>query len=61
MTLLHEAVNAKKLDVRVSERNITRGAMKAEDFNKAVKDLPDDGDNAEYVNVEELAEQEDIS
>jgi hypothetical protein len=58
MTLLHEAVNAKKFDVRVVERNVQRGFIRAEDADKAAKDLPDDGDNAEWVNIETLAQDE---
>jgi hypothetical protein len=55
MSLLHEAVNSKKLDTRVVERNVQRGVVRPEDVQKALKDLPDDAENAHYVNVEELA------
>ncbi len=59
MTLLHEAVAAKKLDVRVIERNIQRGFVRAEDADKNVRDLPDDAENAEWVNVELLAKEDE--
>ena len=56
MTLLNEAVDSKKLDVRVVERNIQRGFVKPEEHTKFVSGLPDDTENAEYVNVETLAD-----
>lgn len=55
MTLLHEAVEAKKLDVRMIERNITRGVIASEDSQKAVKQLPDDAESAVWVSIETLA------
>lgn len=55
MTLLHEAVNAKKLDTRVLERNVNRGAANPEDLKKSVENLPDDSENAEWVSIEAIA------
>jgi hypothetical protein len=55
MALLHEAVEEKKLDVRLIERNVARGYVSQEDVEKAAKKLSDDSDNAEWVNVETLA------
>jgi hypothetical protein len=54
MTLLHEAVDAKKMDVRLVERNITRGIVSADDVEKNLKKLPDDGDNAITISIESL-------
>jgi hypothetical protein len=54
MTLLHEAVDAKKMDVRLVERNVLRGVLSQDDVEKNLKKLPDDAANAEYVNVEAL-------
>jgi len=54
MALLHEAVDFKKLDVRLVERNIARGAVSAEDHHKSVSELPDDSENAEWINIESL-------
>jgi hypothetical protein len=54
MTLLHEAVDAKKMDVRLVERNINRGVMSAEEVEKNLKKLPDDSENAEYIAIESL-------
>jgi hypothetical protein len=54
MTLLSDATEAKKYDVRVIERNVQRGITKAEDYEKIQKDLADDSDNAEYVSLDAL-------
>lgn len=59
MTLLHEAVDAKKFDVRVVERNVTRGSVRLDDYQKSVNSLPDDSENAEYTSIETLAGNED--
>jgi len=58
MTLLHEAVESKKQDVRVVQRNIDRGLIKVDDVDKTVKSLPDDSANAEWSNTDELAKQD---
>ena len=54
MTLLHDAVDEKKYDVRISERHLARGVIKSEDFLKNVSALPDDAQNAEWISVEYL-------
>ncbi len=54
MTLLFDATEAKKFDSRVVERNILRGSVKADDYDKFVKDLPDESENAETVSIEAL-------
>lgn len=54
MALLHESVDSKKLDVRMVERNIARGVVKDEDLAKSLKSLPDDSENAEWVNIDTL-------
>lgn len=55
MTLLHEALEAKKFDSRTVERAIQKGVLKQEDHDKAVQQLKDDADNAEWTNLETLA------
>ena len=57
MTLLHEAVEAKKLDTRMIERNLTRNVITADEAAKALKALPDDADGGEWVSVEDLANE----
>lgn len=54
MTLLHDAVEAKKLDVRVVERNLTRNMVTTDDIEKALKKLPDDADGADWVSIDSL-------
>lgn len=58
MVLLDEAVEAKKFDVRVSERNIERGFIKMDDYSKSLKSLPDDAENAEWISIESIRESE---
>ena len=55
MVLLQNATEAKKFDTRVVERNIIRGAVKTDDYEKSVKDLVDDSANAQYIAIEDLA------
>jgi hypothetical protein len=55
MTLLQEAVDAKKFDTRMVERNTTRGVISADDADKIIKKLPDDAENAEYISIESIA------
>lgn len=57
MTLLHEAVEAKKLDIRLIERNVARGVITADEVEKNLKKLPDDGDNAETISIESLMDE----
>jgi hypothetical protein len=54
MTLLLDATEAKKFDSRVVERNIQRGFTKVDDYEKFVKDLPDESENAETISIEAL-------
>jgi hypothetical protein len=55
MTLLHEAVEAKKFDVRVIERNVARGVIADADAKKVVQSLPDDAEAGEWVSIESIA------
>jgi hypothetical protein len=55
MALLDEAVESKKFDTRVVERNVQRGVVRPEDVQKSLSSLPDDAENATYVNIESLA------
>jgi hypothetical protein len=59
MVLLHESVDSKKMDVRTVERNVSRGVIKAEDLAEAVKNLPDDSENAEWVSVDSLIDTDE--
>lgn len=54
MTLLFDATEAKRFDSRVIERNVQRGTTKSEDYEKFLKDLPDESENAEIVSIDAL-------
>ena len=54
MSLLHEGFEAKKFDNRVVERNVTRGVISQGDVTKTVAGLPDDSENADWLDVEAL-------
>ena len=55
--MLSDATKDKKMDIRVLEKNLSRGVISAEEAQAAVKKLKDDADNAIWVNVEELPEK----
>jgi hypothetical protein len=56
MTLLHDATEFKKLDVRMVERNLARGVVSQDEVEKSAKKLPDDAENADYTIVDDLIE-----
>lgn len=58
MTLLHEAVEAKKIDVRMIERNLIRGVITSTEADAHTKGLPDDAANAEYVSIQSLMDDD---
>lgn len=53
--LLHEAINDKKIDVRLAEKNIQRQLITAEEFEKAKASLKDDSDHATIRALDEIA------
>lgn len=55
MALLHDAVGSKKLDIRMIERNLARGVISQAELDAATSQLPDDGENAEWVSIESLS------
>lgn len=61
MALLHESAESKRLDVRLIERNLARGVITHEQLKKAEQELPDDSDNAEWISVESLMDEVDMS
>ncbi|MFZ9595254.1 MAG: hypothetical protein ACO3A2_04165 [Bdellovibrionia bacterium] len=61
MALLHDAVDLKRLDVRLIEKNIARGVIKKEDVEKALHALPDDAENADWISLESFSPQIDES
>ena len=55
MTLLSQAVEAKKFDTRVIERNLQRGFLKPEDAQAQTQSLTDDAEFAEFVSIDAIA------
>lgn len=55
MTLLHEAVDAKKFDVRMIERNTARNVVSADEVAKISKGLPDDAEGADWISIDSIA------
>jgi hypothetical protein len=58
MTLLHDAIQEKKLDSRLVEKNLAKGHISPADYEKTLKALPDDSENADYTNLEELVDND---
>jgi len=56
MTLLYQAVESKKFDTRLQERNVQRGLLKPDELNGNVGQLPDDSEFAEYVSFDAIAQ-----
>jgi hypothetical protein len=56
MTLLSQAVEAKKFDTRLQERNLQRGLLRPDDLNAQVVQLADDSEFAEYVSLDAIAQ-----
>jgi hypothetical protein len=58
MSLLHEAMNEKKFDSRLTERLVARGVMSSQELDTYLKTLPDDSENSDTVTLEDLERQE---
>lgn len=56
MTLLNEAVNAKTLDIRLIERNLSRNVITSRDYEQVLGALPDDAENAEWISIQSIME-----
>ncbi len=56
MVLLNDAVQEKKFDVRIIEKNVERGVLSSDELAKALKTLPDDSAHAQFVSVDSLEE-----
>jgi hypothetical protein len=57
MSLLHEAIQDKKFDVRMLERNLVRNVVTDKEAKTFIDSLPDDAENAAYISLDELNEQ----
>lgn len=57
MSLLHDAVQDKKFDTRVIEKNLSRSLVRQEEYDKFLKSLPDDADLADRISMDELLQE----
>ena len=57
MSLLHDAIQEKKFDTRMLEKNLVRNVISDKEVKTAIEKLPDDGENALYITLDELEEQ----
>ena len=54
MTLLDEALDEKKFDIRNLERKISRNTIDKSIVDESLKNLPDDADNATYTRFDDI-------
>lgn len=54
MALLNQAIQDKKYDTRILERNQVRGIVNSQDAEKALKELPDDSVAGEWRNIDQI-------
>jgi hypothetical protein len=54
MPLLRNAVEQKKFDIRLIEKNVTRGVVSQEETEKYLKSLPDDSHNVDIVELGDI-------
>ena len=57
MSLLHEAIDQKKFDVRMLEKNLVRNVVTDKEVKSFIDQLPDDAENAALISLDEIAEQ----
>ena len=57
MSILHDAINSKKFDVRMLDKNLTRNVVTDKEAKAVIEALADDADNAEYVSLDDISEQ----
>jgi hypothetical protein len=56
MSLLSRCTEEKEFDVRITPRKLSKGLMLQDELEKHCKKLIDDGENADYANIETLLE-----
>jgi len=54
MLLLSKALEDKKFDLRIIEKNLARGILQAQEQAKSVQQLPDDSASAEWVSLDDI-------
>ena len=53
MTLLFDALKDKETDNRMVQRGLGKGLIFEDQVKKLLSNLPDDAENAEYINIDE--------
>jgi hypothetical protein len=56
MSLLHEAIDQKKFDTRMLDKNLQRNVITDKEVKTIEESLPDDAENADYISLEVLAD-----
>lgn len=56
MALLSDGIKEKEFDVRMVQRALNKGLLQQDEVEKHEKKLADDGENAEYINLETFFE-----
>ena len=51
---LKKAIEEKKFDVRVVEKNVSRQVVRSADVDRNAQQLPDDSASAEWVDIDQL-------
>lgn len=57
MSLLHEAIYDKRFDTRMLDKNLVRNVVTDKEVKAKIESLQDDAENAEFINLDEIAEQ----
>jgi hypothetical protein len=57
MSLLNDAVQDKKFDTRVIEKNLSRSLVRQDEYDKFLKSLPDDAALADRISMDELLQE----
>jgi hypothetical protein len=57
MSLLIDGIHEKKFDVRMLEKNLVRNVVADKEVKAHIEALPDDAENAIFINLDEIAEQ----
>ena len=55
MSLLKDAIQEKKLDIRMMEKNLSKGLITSDEVTRTENALEDDAENAEYISIESIA------
>jgi hypothetical protein len=57
MSLLHEAIQDKKFDTRMIEKNLVRNVISDKELKTSVEKLADDAENAIVISLDDIDDQ----